>query len=421
MWWINKNGAIEGPLSSEQIEKRIKFNMLRSLDRVSQDKKQWFYVKDTNFWMPAKPGVKPTPISRQSDAKTEPTIPEHLRLKVPATKPPRDKRLVTALSAIVVVLLAGLGSMVFVVGTTSDSLSSAYNEKQRAVGLVTITFQSKDGNLGTVPIGTAFAISKNRFVTNAHVAYGLKNGFEEQLVTPILSRYFSDKARKQGKSVESYLHEIGMSGLEQTRSEILAFLKEERGVKVRDIEIRLNHSKGKSFRVAKVQVHPRYNPAEENKSGEFDVAIFEIDGSTDCYFDVATKKELYSLRPGIQVASAGFPTEGLDDLNVEKPEASYATGDIKKVTDFDNKDAGAEYNRSIFHSVPAAGGASGSPIFTANGKVIAVLWGGSNHGIDAYGARISSAVLLNFAVRIDQIDDVGLAVTWKDWVNAPTH
>ena len=38
MWWINKNGNIEGPFSSEQLEKRVKVNMLRSLDRVSEDK-----------------------------------------------------------------------------------------------------------------------------------------------------------------------------------------------------------------------------------------------------------------------------------------------------------------------------------------------------------------------------------------------
>lgn len=300
---------------------------------------------------------------------------------------------------------------------TADSLPAVYQKKQRAIGLVTLTFQDQKGRFETIPIGTAFAIGKNKFVTNAHVAYAVKNGFEEGLVTPILINYFTEEAKKKRKSLEAYLQDIGERGIEQARTRLLEGLKKD-GVKIRDIEIRLNHSNGKSFRVAEVQVHPRYNPGKP--TGEFDVAVFKISGSTDCYFDVASKKELHSLRAGIPVASAGFPSEGLSDLNIEKPEASYATGDIKKITDFDNKDGGADNNRSIFHSIPATGGSSGSPIFTSKGKVIAVLWGGTNHGRDARGARVSSAALQNFAVRIDQIYDVGEPVSWSTWTNDPT-
>lgn len=50
MWWINQNGNIEGPLSTEQIERRVKINMLRSLDKISNDKIKWIYVKDSRFW-----------------------------------------------------------------------------------------------------------------------------------------------------------------------------------------------------------------------------------------------------------------------------------------------------------------------------------------------------------------------------------
>ena len=218
--------------------------------------------------------------------------------------------------------------------------------------------------------------------------------------------------------MDGYLRDIGEEGIAQARSGLLTFWKEQ-GVKIRDIEIRLNHSNGKSFRVAKVQAHPRYNPAEG--SGEFDVAVLEIVGSTDCYFDVATKRELHSLRPGVPVASAGFPMEGLHDLNIDKPEASYAAGYIKKTTDFDNKDAGTENNRSIVHSIPTVGGSSGSPIFNARGEVVAVLWGASHVGVNDQGERMSSAALQNFAVRIDQIEDVGVLVPWNEWTNGPTQ
>ena len=302
---------------------------------------------------------------------------------------------------------------------TADSLPAVYQKKQRAIGLVTITFQAKEGGLETVPIGTAFAISKNKFVTNAHVAYAVKNGFEENLVTPLLINYFNEEAKKKRKSLEAYLQEIGERGIEQARTKFLEFWKD-RGVKIRDIEIRLNHSNGESFRVAKVQVHPRYNP-NGKESGEFDVAVFEIIGKTDCYFDVASSRELYGLKTGTPVASAGFPMEGLQngDLNINKPEASYASGDIKKITDFENKDGGKENNKSITHSIPAAGGASGSPIFTANGKVVAVLWG-VHHGLRTIQGRVPSGLLHNRAVRIDQIKYLSEAVSWDSWVNDPT-
>ena len=418
MWWINRNGNVEGPLQEGQIEKRIKLNMLRSLDRISDDKTTWCYVKDTAFW-------NPTSVDNRRISSTSPT-PSQMRIHqdTPTERGTSRKGRLSILIATVATVLVGCGILTWFLvkgfsSSSSDSLSSVYRKKQQAIGLVTITFQAKEGGWATVPIGTAFAIGRNKFVTNAHVAYALKNGFEESLVTPILNEYFYEEAQKRRMSVGDYLREIGESGIEQARSGLLAFWKE-RGVRIRDIGIRLNHSNGKSFRVAKVQVHPRYNPLGE-ATGEFDVAILEIAGFTECYFDVATKKELYSLQPGTPVASAGFPMEGLQDLNNEKPEASYAAGYIKKVTDFDNKDAGAEYNRSIFHSIPAVGGSSGSPIFNAKGKVVAVLWGGSIQGFDISGSRIGSAALQNFAVRIDQIDDVDDPVSWDDWVNAPTH
>ncbi len=445
MWWIRKNGAVEGPLSSEQVEKRIKLNMLGSLDRISNDGRNWQYVRDTSFWGQVPTGNPTTPSNSDQD-QTEyrlpsapPVMPSHTA--VPQTKSAKANRDHSILFFVGFCIVAVLGftTIIYSFGqhgknppsapvenppsvpvenpppapvdnpsSTPNSLSTVYQSKQQAIGLVAVTFQAKNGNWKTESIGTAFAIDRKRFVTNAHVAYGVKNCFE----TVLLPRILEEVAKEQRKSFAAFLDEIGESGIEKLTTMIREFWK------VRDIEIRLNHSNGKRFRIAKVQVHPRYNPAAK-ATGEFDVAVFEISGSTDCYFGVASKKELHSLHAGIPVASAGFPTEGLNDLNIEKPEASYATGDIKKITDFDNKDAGGEYNRSIIHSIPAGGGASGSPIFTANGKVIAVLWGGNN-GVDAYGNRIPSGVLQNFAVRIDQIDDVDDPVSWSDWINGPT-
>ena len=298
----------------------------------------------------------------------------------------------------------------------SSRLSYVYQRKQRAIGLVVVTFQWNTGVLDSMSIGTAFAISPEKFVSNAHVAYALKN-ITQVKIGDLLERSLLQEAAKQRMSWDDYVKQIGERGIAQKQAEIIDWFKSGT-IKIRDMEIRLNHSNGKSFRIAKVQVHPRYNPGGP-ETGEYDVAVFEIAGRTDCYFDIASRRQLYALMPGTPVASAGFPTEGVDDdLDLEKPEASYASGDIKKITDFAGKDAGPEYNRSITHSVPAVGGSSGSPIFTADGKVIAVLWGVLHTGRNERG-RLPSALLHNFAVRIDQIYEMTDPVSWQEWLSMP--
>lgn len=50
MWWISRNGVLSGPFPRDQIEKRIKLGLIVSLDRVSDDKRNWTYIRDTEFW-----------------------------------------------------------------------------------------------------------------------------------------------------------------------------------------------------------------------------------------------------------------------------------------------------------------------------------------------------------------------------------
>jgi hypothetical protein len=143
MWWINKNGAIEGPLSSEQMKKRVKLNMLRSLDRVSEDKAKWFYVKDTIFWNPTRtikdpPKAEPPPTRGHRTAPLQPNfppesgfetpimaqpaepysggrviIPDRFKLDAPARKSNSNKGLWIALVSIVVIALGGFGVMAY--------------------------------------------------------------------------------------------------------------------------------------------------------------------------------------------------------------------------------------------------------------------------------------------------------------------
>ena len=286
----------------------------------------------------------------------------------------------------------------------NNTLADAYNQKMQAIGVVVAIIESRD-KITEEAIGTAFAISKNRFVTNSHVAYACR--FNDLIFEPLLQQSITYFEKDRGRRPYPYEKE-------QIKILVKNNLKNN-NYKIKHIEIRLNHSKGKRFIVNKIQPHPKYTP---KGNGEFDVAIMEIIGYTDCYFDIASKEDLYNLKVGTQIASAGFPMEGLSDLNLNAPEASYAIGTIKKMTNFKNEADSPENNRSIFHTIPAAGGASGSPIFTADGKIIAVLWGGAVTGISAT-ARIGSSAMQNYAVRIDQIESIGeINTTCKDWIKS---
>ena len=62
-WWIKRAGRMEGPLSEEEIRKRIRLNLLGSLDRVSEDGNTWKYLKDSELWRPAVPKQVSPPVS----------------------------------------------------------------------------------------------------------------------------------------------------------------------------------------------------------------------------------------------------------------------------------------------------------------------------------------------------------------------
>lgn len=147
MWWINKNGNIEGPFSSEQAEKRVKLNMLRSLDRVSEDKKKWLYVKDTILWNPVRTirdteSLPPLQTQRMTSSglndsthlnaasnmnhpgkpireSSHSFIPGRLRLDMPVESSPSNKGIWLALIAVVLIVLGGFGVMIYLIENKS--------------------------------------------------------------------------------------------------------------------------------------------------------------------------------------------------------------------------------------------------------------------------------------------------------------
>lgn len=227
------------------------------------------------------------------------------------------------------VALIGAGSWVFLQNGASDErFETVARRLEGAVGKV-LVFDA-DGNGIT---GTAWAVASGIFATNGHIA------------TPAAI------ALREGGSVF----------------------------------IALNKQPEKKYRVIKAISHPDYNKPLKNSQGKdstagtYDVGLLIVKESCPVTFPLASAEKINRLDAGRRVAFIGFPAEGLlnhgSDNNL--PVATMQTGIVTAVTDLWGNQADAQSRLLVQHSLPCTGGASGSPIFDADGDVIAVLNAGN--------------------------------------------
>ena len=114
--------------------------------------------------------------------------------------------------------------------------------------------------------------------------------------------------------------------------------------------------------------------------------------------DLASRAELEELRPGIRVAFAGYPSEMLLPGAIKQPTPVVQQDEIIRLTNFFMINE-SEGNRLIHHGLPITGGASGSPIIDASGKVIGLI--SSGNFVFAGGRRTVNAADVNFGQRLD--------------------
>jgi hypothetical protein len=207
---------------------------------------------------------------------------------------------------------------------------------------------------------------------------------------------------------------------------------------------------------ARAEVHPAYFSFADYKSAlgqvsgdkfkaldiikEYDVGIIQLPEplpGKPAVLELASKEHVQALKPGAAVASIGFPIEGMTaTMVVTRAPASLRFGNIGALTDVFMSRAPADKSLLVQHSVPVAGGVSGSPLIDASGKVIAIVSGGTTSaalrevaealkqdgsGDDAKDKhkkksdegqkqtesfRIPSAAMINFAHRVDLLVDM---------------
>jgi hypothetical protein len=122
---------------------------------------------------------------------------------------------------------------------------------------------------------------------------------------------------------------------------------------------------------------------------------------------LAAKEDLARLSSPDTVGFAGYPAEGMavGGVNVRQPEPTVQVGHVTAVTDFFlAKDVSGE-GRLLQHSLPVTGGASGSPMLDAGGRVVGVICA-ANFAFTQDGARLPIAVGVNFAQRADLVQEL---------------
>lgn len=121
--------------------------------------------------------------------------------------------------------------------------------------------------------------------------------------------------------------------------------------------------------------------------------------------------DIFELRALQFVGYIGYPMEGLSatKFNPAEPEATPIVGKIQKVTDgFQRQLTPVEHRSLVQTDLKASGGASGSPLFDARGRVIGMVSGGDTISVvspEGVVLRPSSGSF--YAVRADVIEELG--------------
>lgn len=155
--------------------------------------------------------------------------------------------------------------------------------------------------------------------------------------------------------------------------------------------IALNKQPEKKLRVVQAITHPQYqddiapdyrpllNHQGKKAANAYDVGLLIVKETSPVTFKLASNHKAARLDSGKRVAFIGFPAKDLmyGGSDNDLPVATMQTGIITAVTDFWGNQANSENRLLVQHSLPCTGGASGSPIFDAEGEVVAVLNAGS--------------------------------------------
>lgn len=252
-----------------------------------------------------------------------------------------------------------------------QDIGKLVNQASQSVYLVLLKNQT-----GESPIGTAWVATNNALATNAHVA---------EVFTQI----------PEDENISFYVRSTVAPYQEHKISRVVL------------------HPGFKAFTEAWIEAKPQVLSADGQPESVklipgYDVALLYPENLAGLQkpLKLADSATLANLSSGDQVAYAGFPMEGVFKQDFIKPSATIQIANITSVTDFFRSQSSFGDMQLIQHSLPAIGGASGSPIINRKGEVIGLLSAGNVVGLTDAGDRIGSAVAINYAQRVDLLQQL---------------
>lgn len=305
----------------------------------------------------------------------------HLRKLLDAVKHERRRGLATGVASLAVCVVVGLGLRATGSGSTgsdgstfrttsneSETLLSTLNAAQNAV-FVVIRKTTRNGVSDLTPTGTAWSCAPGLLATNAHVSALLRaRGADEEFIArngadpPVELRLVAERTHP------------GYEEFQQLRARFTGGMHDA--------------------------------PFDAIK-GACDVALLTVDEGDrrrqPAPLELADEARLRKLSATDAIGFVGFPMEGRG-LNVERPSSLTKTGRITGLIDPFLGNAAFEDRLLLAFDAQGGGGASGSPVFDATGRVVGVLFAGDVQG--GNGARVLSAGGQTYAQRIDLIREM---------------
>lgn len=180
--------------------------------------------------------------------------------------------------------------------------------------------------------------------------------------------------------------------------------------------IAIQNRTGRVFTIEKHLANSEFSGAASPDVGLIQLAA---KGNPIPTLPLASREDLDQLRIGTHLGTLGFPGElqekYLSIIDRKKKTipsvlATFKDGWIGRMTDYKSSTARFEDARYIQHSASLTGGTSGSPMFTKDGKVVAmnnatqeVILQSSTASGHVEKARFASAAQIAFAIRIDEL------------------
>jgi V8-like Glu-specific endopeptidase len=264
--------------------------------------------------------------------------------------------------------------------TGSDDLQSALQHASNSTYLV--IYQKKDGS--ELGFGTAWVVAPGTLATNAHVA---------------------EKFNEIGSQARMLLRSASRGGDDP--------------VNIRVEGIELHPGYGEFAELWHGYVPVRFNALKDmervrSAGSGCDVALLTVAQADHVQLAPALKlagPEVQALlTAGEPVGYVGYPMENMavEGVNLQRPTPQMQFGRLTAITtDFNtsaDEPSPGSLNTLLQHSLPATGGASGSPLINSQGEVVGIL---SAVNFAMLGdRRIPTGVGVNFAQRANLIDEL---------------